>query len=458
MPAVPAGYRVLRFLGAGAFGEAWLAEDLSLKREVVLKTIEARLEPGRREGAIAGLRRDAQLLGTLRHPNVVAVHAWLTHGDAHFLVLQHVPGGSLADRMRASGTPFPWPQAARYVADVAEGLAHVHARGIIHRDVKPANILWEPRGDEALLADFGIAARLIDDPDVSGTPSYLAPEVLDGIVSPAQDVYALIATLYCLVTGEPPFRVQTVEDIRRLAQRGLPDPDPRLVGLPERLEPLLRSGLHPEPTQRPSLERLLEVLRGALNQLLADTLMMPRPQPTQVNLALIVSRQTNRHTFVPIAATSPPAKRHVRDMKRVPPAPASIALRTGDRVRIEVVADKAGYATVYNIGPSGNLNLLYPSDLTPGATRTPLEVGRPLHILDVQLSPPSGAERLLAVWTREPLPLRLDEVHALVETGGAPLSAAYRATRDMVRIQDSVRQLRPEDWGVAVLEVEHLAG
>ncbi|WP_435012019.1 serine/threonine-protein kinase (plasmid) [Tundrisphaera lichenicola] len=458
MPAAPKGYRVLRFLGAGAFGEAWLAEDLSLRREVVLKTIEARLDPGRREGALASLRRDAQLLATLRHPNVVAVHAWLSHGDADFLVVEYVPGGSLADRMRASGEPFPWHGAARYIADVAEGLSHVHDKGVIHRDVKPANILWEPHRDEALLADFGIAARLAEDPDVSGTLSYLAPEVFDGVVSPAQDVYALAATLFCLVTGEPPFVAKSAAKLRRAAERGLPDPDPRLNALPARLGRVIREGLRSDPAQRSSLPELLASLRGALNHLLADTLTIPQQQQGLVNLRLLVSRHDDRHAFTPVVATHPPPDRQVRDMKRVPPPPASVTLRTGDRVRIEVVADRPGYATVYNIGPSGNLNLLYPSNLHPGASRTPLQVDRPLQILDVQLAPPTGIERLFAFWTREQLPLRLDEVHALVESGIAPTSASYRGTRDMVRIQEAVRQMSREDWRVAVLEIEHLAG
>jgi hypothetical protein len=141
-------------------------------------------------------------------------------------------------------------------------------------------------------------------------------------------------------------------------------------------------------------------------------------------------------------------------MKAVPAPPEMVTLRTGDRVRIEVVASRAGHATVYNVGPTGNLNLLYP----PGATGAPIEPGRPLHVLDVEMTPPTGVERLFAVWAREPLSLRLDEVHSLVESGEAAAPAPYRATRDMVRIQEAVRRLDPADWCVAVLEVEHRAG
>ena len=134
----------------------------------------------------------------VEHPNIVRVYAWLTVGDQHYLVMQYVSGGSLSDLLKSEG-PLDWQRAARYVADVGEGLLEVHARGIVHRDVKPANILWDPRRDEALLTDFGIAARLADPADVAGSIPYMAPEALDGRVSPSLDVYSLAATFFHLV-------------------------------------------------------------------------------------------------------------------------------------------------------------------------------------------------------------------------------------------------------------------
>jgi serine/threonine-protein kinase len=98
-----------------------------------------------------------------------------------------------------------WHRAARYVADVGEGLLRVHSLGIVHRDIKPANILWDPGSDEALLTDFGIAALLASKGGVAGTLPYMAPEAFAGQVSPALDVYSLAVTLYQLVTGSVPF-------------------------------------------------------------------------------------------------------------------------------------------------------------------------------------------------------------------------------------------------------------
>ena len=143
-------------------------------------------------------------------------------------------------------------------------------------------------------------------------------------------------------------------------------------------------------------------------------------------------------------------------MKKVPPSPDQVRLRTGDRVRIEVSASHPGFLTVFNVGPAGNLNLLYP-DGDPHSVAAGISANQPLHILDVEMTPPTGRERLFAVWTRQPLSLRLDQLHSLLERnpGDPPASRPYVATRDMKRVQQSVQHLRPEDWHAVVLELDH---
>jgi RNA polymerase sigma factor (sigma-70 family) len=488
LPRVP-GFRVYRRLGSGGHGDVWLAQDLDLPRIVAVKTLKAGADPVRRDEAMEVLRRDAHLLADVNHPNVVRLHAWLTIHDHHYLVMQYVPGGSLADLLNSEG-PLDWRRAARYMADVGEGLLEVHGRGIVHRDVKPANILWDPRRDEALLTDFGVAARLADPASVVGSLPYMAPEAFDGRVAPSMDVYGLAATFFHLVTGSPPFPGSRIVEVREQALRGLLDPEPRCAGLPEPLERIIRDGLAADPGRRCRLKEFVTHLRGTLNQILSETFPIgvppagsipstgvsagsgsqppgepaserEPPRQAPVDLRLLVSRQVGPRTFVPVVSTPPrqQAGRPTRGMRKVPPPPEQSRLRTGDRVRIEVCTDRAGFLTVFNVGPTGDLNVLHP-DGDPLLTNPPrpIEPNQPLHIADIEMSPPAGRERLFAVWRRQPLPLGLDQLLSLVgrKAEDHPASRPYVATRDMKRFQQSVQQLPPEDLHWVVLELDHV--
>jgi serine/threonine protein kinase len=452
----PGRYRVKELLGEGAFGRVWLAEDLSpLGRLVALKAVKLAGPAVVTQRALEGLRNEARVLAGISHPHVVHVYDWLQHGDDHYLVLQYVPGGSLAARLRAQG-PFPWQQAARYAADVGEALLHVHAHGVIHRDVKPANVLWEPGADEAVLTDFGLSTRLAGKDLVAGTPLYMAPEAFRGQVTPAGDVYGLAATLFTLVAGEPPFPADNEDDLRARIDQGLSKHDPRFRAFPEPLEQLLRAALTAGPDRRSKLHTFVVGLRGVLNQLLADTLAQAPGQgqrPAPVDLRLIVSRRQSDSTFAPVSTTHPQSPGLTRDLKRVPPPPGQVRLRTGERVRLQVVTDRPGHVAVFNVGPTGNLNLLYPS----GSDAPLVEAHQPLDLLDVELTPPAGRERVFAVWSQAPLPLRPEELLSLAGQPEGPVSQPYHATRDMKRLQESVQRLPPNTWHAVVLELDHEA-
>jgi hypothetical protein len=459
---LPGEYQVLRRLGGGAFGEVWLARELTpLARLVALKTVRPGGDLEQRQQRLDALRHEASLLAGMRpHRNIVAVYTWRQAGDEHYLVLQYIAGKSLEERLKDG--PLSWEQAARYVADIGEGLLHVHGQGLVHRDVKPANILWDQERDEAVLTDLGISMRLDGPGGVGGTPLYMAPEAFDGQVTPRMDVYSLAATLFRLITGAYPFPAPCGSkdftalsaSLRAQIERGLPDPDPRCAGLPEPLERLIRDGLAADPERRPDLAAFVEALRGGLNQSLADSLAAPRDagRPAPVQLHLRISREMTPGVYRPVAATVRTV-RATRNMARVPKE--EVTLKTGDRVRVEAMADQTGYVTVFNVGPSGDLNLLYPDALQTSGTPPTVQANQPLHVLDVQMQPPAGRERLFAVWSRSPLTLPLAQLHSAVTRDEVPLSAPYRATRNMVKVKQSVEALPSGEWHAVALELDH---
>jgi serine/threonine-protein kinase len=443
----PEEFMFRAWLGEGAYGQVWLADDLALHRQVAIKTLHP---PGQKripENARDLFQREAQLLAQVTHPNIIQVYGWRSNDLGDFLILQYVPGGSLKDLL-AHG-PLGWARAGRYVADVAEGLLEVHRRGIVHRDIKPHNILLDAQRDEALLGDFGVANWLDRAQTAAGSMPYMAPEAFWGRASEASDVFSLAATLFQLAVGKLPFEVASQ------FETGLPDPDPRCAGLPAELERVIRAGLSRAADDRPTLQEFRDRLRGILNATLADTLTLPpgaaSPAPA-VKLRLCLVKPDGSH--VPIATSYPPEDRCVRDMKKVPRPPERVVVRTGDRVRVEVEIARPGHVTVFNIGPGGALNLLYPDE--PGRSPPLLHPGTPLHIVDVELTPPAGRERVFAIWTAVPLALRLDELRSLAPRSDDPVSRAYRASRDMVKVKKAVEGLSAGSWQVAVVEVQHV--
>ena len=240
----PGEFRIRGAVGEGTFGKVWLADDLQLGRAGGAEDVAS---PRRcRRIRVSGLRKEANILANLDHRNVVKVHAWRQAGGEHYLVLEYVAGGSLADLLKQEG-PLPWQRAARYIANVSEGLLEVHAQGIIHRDIKASNTLWEPGRDEAKLTDFGVAGRLGATRTAVGTPVFMAPEALRGRATEASDVYGLAATLFHLTTGELPFAATTADELATGAARGLSSRRPFPAGSPA------AGGHHPRrPGGKPS--------------------------------------------------------------------------------------------------------------------------------------------------------------------------------------------------------------
>lgn len=265
-------YRVLARLGRGGMGVVWRAMDEVLGREVAVKELRTYTDAGGPELADLRLRmqREARAAARIKHPGVVAVHDVADEAGRPVIVMELIDGPSLDDVLTERGVMDP-REAARIGAKVMEALGAAHRAGVLHRDVKPGNVLLDP-GGRVVLTDFGIAA--MDDPgdgstthltrsgELVGSLDYLAPERAQGQEpGPASDVWALGATLYAAVEGNSPFRrTSTWSTLTAIVVDPLPEA--RRAGP---LGPVLEQLMHKDPALRPDAEtaaRLLAAVAG----------------------------------------------------------------------------------------------------------------------------------------------------------------------------------------------------
>jgi len=225
-------FRVLKVLGRGGMGEVFLARDPVLERLVAVKVLNRRLgdDPAARQRFL----REARAAAAIHHPNVVTVHsAEAVRGRLH-LVMQYIDGTSLSERL-SQREPLCLDEVLRIAAELAAGLAAAHAQGVVHRDVKPANILLARPNDQVKITDFGLA-RAVDDVGVTmsgtvvGTPAYMAPEQARGLeVDHRADLFSLGSVLYAMCTGRPPFTGDSALAVMRKAADESPEPLDRIA-------------------------------------------------------------------------------------------------------------------------------------------------------------------------------------------------------------------------------------
>ena len=248
-------YEIIRELARGGMGVVFQARQVSLNRPVALKMILAGQLAN--ETDVKRFYTEAEAAANLDHPGIVPIYEVGQHEGQHYFSMGFVEGQSLAQRL-ADG-PLPPREAAALMVKVAEAIEYAHGRGVIHRDLKPGNILLDRNGNPRV-TDFGLAKKLQGDSgltgsgQIMGTPSYMPPEQAGGKrgeVGPAADVYALGATLYALVTGRPPFQAATAMDTVLQVISDEPVPPRRLNPAVDRdLETICLKCLEKEPARR----------------------------------------------------------------------------------------------------------------------------------------------------------------------------------------------------------------
>ena len=261
-------YELHRRLARGGMADVFLARDQLLDRPVAVKVLfpEFATDPS----FVERFRREAQSAANLNHPNIVSVYDWGQEQGTYFIVMEYIDGRSLADILRTEGPLHP-QRAAEVASDIAAALGFAHRNGVVHRDVKPGNVLISPTG-QVKVADFGIARALGADPEsnltqagsVMGTATYFAPEQAQGLpLDPRSDLYSLGVVLYEVVTGRPPFSGESPVAIAYKHVQEQPAP-PRHVNtnVPAPLEAIILKLLSKNPGARyPSSEDLRADLR-----------------------------------------------------------------------------------------------------------------------------------------------------------------------------------------------------
>ncbi|MFI1130484.1 serine/threonine-protein kinase [Streptomyces althioticus] len=316
-------YRLLSPLGEGGMGTVWRARDEVLHREVAVKEVRAPagLPASDVERMYARLEREAWAAARVADRNVVTVYDVATEDGRPWIVMELVRGLSLAEVLEAEG-PVPPRRAARIGAEVLAALRAAHAAGVLHRDVKPANVLIANDG-RVVLTDFGIAmvegsSALTMTGEVVGSPEFLAPErALGRTPGPESDLWSLGVLLYAAVEGHSPFRKDTpLSTLRAIVDEELPPP--RRAGP---LAPVVAGLLRKDPAERLPADRAAEDLRvvaaggtpGAdpartASSYAPTVAALPAPPPTDPYQPLVTSRQPSSGAPTAATAAAPPAR------------------------------------------------------------------------------------------------------------------------------------------------------
>jgi len=280
-------YQILERLGRGGMADVYRAHHIRLDRDVAIKVLHPHLIEG--QDFLTRFEREAKAVASLKHPHIVQVFDFDSQDDLHYIVMELIDGGSLHGRLEElarTGARMPQKEALRILTDVASAIDYAHGRGMLHRDVKPANVLLDHDGD-AFLSDFGIA-RILSETHFTttgaliGTPQYMSPEQGKGLpLTKATDLYSLGVVLYEMLTGRAPYDSDTPMGVihKHIYE---PPPSPRIVcpDLALGAEAVLLKSLAKEPGDRfPSAAQMLRALEDSLTSVVDEAVARPARTP-----------------------------------------------------------------------------------------------------------------------------------------------------------------------------------
>jgi serine/threonine protein kinase len=261
-------FKLLRTIGEGRMGMVIQAQDINLHRIVALKVLNKRLPGIDKTQRVMQFLREARAAAQIEHPNVVRIYEINQHSGWWYIAMELIEGGNLRSMIKAGG-PLSPPRACSFIADAAAALSVAHAVGIVHRDIKPTNLMLTRQG-RCKLTDFGLVR--IDDPNdpfdftdkAVGSPQFMAPEMIERkAITPAVDVYSLGNTLYYALVGEAPYTGSSIDEIlRKHLSAPIPDVRTRLPRCPASLASLIARMMAKSPAERPSAADVAAALRA----------------------------------------------------------------------------------------------------------------------------------------------------------------------------------------------------